>query len=675
MVSSQRVIVALFLSIPVLTLFIPQKSASQVVLEVGPTKVNLKEYEEFYMRNSGGWEVAKQSTQADRERFLELLTNYNLKLLDARDRNLAHDSEIVRELQDYRMSLSSTFMLDRELTEPALRKMYDRRKEELRVQRILVSLRPEATIEESTKAYAKAAELIKRARSGENFDSLAAKNSEIPSAKTDGGDLYYITGGTMNVPFENAAYAMKQGQVSDVPVRTPFGYEIIKVNDRKPVRGKVKVRHLMAIFKTMNPDSAEDKAAYGRIVAMQDSLKKGWAFTDVAMKFSEDVGSGPNGGDLGPPFSRARWVLPFDEVCFKLNVGEVSGIVRTPLGYHIIRCDSAYPLASYEEMKDELKQLYQKYRYQQDYNELLVKLKHDYNFNFIEPVFELVASELDSTSTVGDSAWDGKLSKDIRGLTMFMMRNKPVLVDSVMDALGRRPEFRGTQLRRGELRKKIDLLAEGFILAEKAKTLESRYPEFAALMKEYNDGIILYKAEQLEVWSKSSVSDSALKKFYAENTEKFMLPEQVNIAEIDVASDTLGALLYDSLMHGANFAKLSKRHNTDEELKDKGGERGMLPVTTDEITKMSIGMEIGKVSEPIEIGNGGYTIIKVLKREPARPKTFEEAGAEVSNLYQEQRSKDLEREWLDRLKQKYPVKQYKEELSKAFSNPPAEKAL
>jgi parvulin-like peptidyl-prolyl isomerase len=128
-------------------------------------------------------------------------------------------------------------------------------------------------------------------------------------------------------------------------------------------------------------------------------------------------------------------------------------------------------------------------------------------------------------------------------------------------------------------------------------------------------------------------------------------------------------------MHGANFAKLSKRHNTDEDLRDKGGERGMLPVTTDDITKMSIGMEVGKVSEPIEIGNGGYTIIKVLKREPPRPKTYEEAGAEVSNLYQEQRSKDLEREWLDRLKQKYPVKQYKDQLSKAFANPRAEKAL
>ena len=76
---------------------------------------------------------------------------------------------------------------------------------------------------------------------------------------------------------------------------------------------------------------------------------------------------------------------------------------------------------------------------------------------------------------------------------------------------------------------------------------------------------------------------------------------------------------------------------------------------------------------PVEIGNGAYMIIKLLAREPAREKTYEEAGAEVSNLYQEHLSKDLEKQWIDRLKQKYPVKQYKEQLTNAFAQPPSAK--
>ena len=230
--SLRGVIAALFFSLPLLIVGCAPKAANEVLLEVGPTKVNVNEYEEFFMRNSGGWEAARQSTQAERERFLDLLTNYHLKLLDARDRNLANDSDIVRELRENRTSLSTTFMLDRELTQPAIRQMYERRKEEFRVQRILISLKPEAPIDESLRVYNKAADLIRRLKSGSNFDTIAAQNSDIPSAKTDGGDLYYITGGTMNLPFENAVYKMKKGDLSGKPVRTPFGYEVIKINDR-----------------------------------------------------------------------------------------------------------------------------------------------------------------------------------------------------------------------------------------------------------------------------------------------------------------------------------------------------------------------------------------------------------------------------------------------------------
>lgn len=649
------------------------KAADEVLLEVGPSTVKLKEYEEFFLRNSGGVEAAKQSTQAERERFLDLLTNYKLKLLDAKDRGLVNDSDIVRELKEYRMSLATTYMLDKELTEPALKQMFDRRKEELRVQRILLALKPDAPLEESLRVYSKAADLIRRAKGGENFDTLAANNSDIPSAKTDGGDLYYITGGTMNLPFENAVYKMKKGEISETPVRTPFGYEIIKVNDRKAVQGKIKVRHLMAIFKSMNPDSAEDKSAYLRIKAMQDSLKKGWEYAQVAMKFSEDGGSAPNGGDLGPAFGRARWVLPFDEACFKLKLGEVSGIVRTPLGYHIIKCDSVYPPPSFIELRDELKQTYQKYRYPQDYSELIAKLKQEFHYKFIDDAFDYVAATFDSTKFVGDSAWDAGITPQLRRLTLMIVNANEITVDSATQAMNHRQEFRNAPLKRNEIRTRFDRIGESFLLAERARDLESRYPEFGSLMKEYNDGIVLYKAEQVEVWSKSVVSDSALKQYYADNKGKFMFPEKVNIGELDVTSDTLGALLYDSLMHGADFAKLSMRHNVDEDLKGKGGERGMLPVDTDEITKLSLGMSIGQVSEPIEIGNGAYTIIKVLARQPAREKSFEEAGPEVSNAYQEHLSKDLEKEWIDRLKIKYPVVQHKELLKDAFTHLPVSK--
>ncbi len=66
---------ALFLS---LVLFgCSPKTSDIIVLEVGPSKVSMKEYENFFTRNSGGWDAARQSTQEERERFLDLLTTTN----------------------------------------------------------------------------------------------------------------------------------------------------------------------------------------------------------------------------------------------------------------------------------------------------------------------------------------------------------------------------------------------------------------------------------------------------------------------------------------------------------------------------------------------------------------------------------------------------------------------
>jgi peptidyl-prolyl cis-trans isomerase SurA len=642
------------------------KSSDIIVLEVGPTKVSMREYEDFFTRNSGGWDAARKSTQEERERFLDLLTNYKLKLLDAYDRNLLNDEDIVRELKEYRASLASTFMIEKELNDPGTRNIYERRKEEIRAQHILLSVKPDASPEDTARLYAKAMGLIHRAKSGENFDTLAVQFSDDPSAKTGGGDIYYFTSGQMVSAFEDAAYAMHTGEISSKPVRSPFGYHILKINDRQPVRGTIKVRHIMTRFQSPNPDSADAAGALARIKGLQDSLKKGWDFSKLAIKLSEDGGSAPQGGDLSW-FERRRWVLPFDDAAFKLKVGEVSSIVRTPYGYHILKCDSSKPPPSFDEMKEDLKKLYQQHKYTEDYAEYIGKIKKDVQYSFNEDVFDEFSAQLDSAKSVGDSAWDASVSRVVRARTLMSINGKQILVDTILAVLEHRPEYKSASLRKKELRARVDRISDSFLLEEKSAGLEQRYPEFGALMKEYDDGVVLYKAEQLEVWNKASVSDSALKNYYEENKTKFMFSERVNISEIDLESDTLAALIYDSLSHGADFSAMASRHNTDEELKTKGGARGMLAVDADDISKLSVGVAVGKISEPSELENGAFVIIKVNAREPARQKTFEEAGAEVSNMYQDTQSKLFEKRWLDRVKVKYPVKQYKEVLPKAFN--------
>ncbi len=107
---------------------------------------------------------------------------------------------------------------------------------QVRASHILFKLDRDATEEEEEKALEKAMSVLKRARQGEDFSSLAREYSEGPSSEK-GGDLGFFSSGQMDKPFEEIAFKMKKGEISD-PVKTRFGYHIIKVEEIKEARTK-----------------------------------------------------------------------------------------------------------------------------------------------------------------------------------------------------------------------------------------------------------------------------------------------------------------------------------------------------------------------------------------------------------------------------------------------------
>lgn len=107
-----------------------------------------------------------------------------------------------------------------EVSEEEMKKRYDEMKPEIRASHILI------------KDEKKAKEILTKVQAGEDFATLAKENSEDPGSAVNGGDLDYFGPGMMTPPFEEAAYALKVGEVSDL-VKSNFGYHIIKLTDRK----------------------------------------------------------------------------------------------------------------------------------------------------------------------------------------------------------------------------------------------------------------------------------------------------------------------------------------------------------------------------------------------------------------------------------------------------------
>ncbi|HLP14951.1 MAG TPA: peptidylprolyl isomerase [Bacteroidota bacterium] len=659
-----------------------QKAAT--VAEIGTEKVSLQEFETMFAKNNGGWDGASKTSIEDREKFLDLYVKYKLKVKEAYARGYDKDPELKGELNEYRKNLALTYLIDKEITGPALEEMYARRSQEVRASHILVMVKENAPPADTLAAYNKAMAIIDSLKSGRSFEELAVRNSQDPSAANNKGDLYYFTGGSMVPEFESAVFSLKVGEVTMVPVRTQFGYHIIKVTDKKANPGQVNPAHIMKRL-TRTSSAADSLKARTEMQAVLDSLKAGVDFAELAKRHSDDTWTAPQGGDLGM-IERRRTVKEFDSVAFSLKPGQISGIVATPFGLHIIKVLSFQPVKPFAEMVPDLKAEYQRTRYQSDYNRLVEQIKRQYGYTQNAQALQAFASAVDTTKTTSDAKWDSTVSKSVRAQTLLTFAGTAVSIDTVITLAKTNSELQGVVLKDGVAAVKTiaDKVGTNLVMEHHARQMEDKFPRFKSTMKEYEEGILLFKAEQEEVWNKVAAKDSLLRIYYKENASKYTWPDRVNVQEIFVTTDSVAQLVKRALagstrdsVVSVGVKKSSKRatkkpqtititiapisfdsaavlYNTRAATIDKKGINGLLPVTQNELTTKAWAMKEGDVSEPFPY-EAGISIIKVLKKDPARTKTFEEALSEVSGQYQDAESKRLENLWQSYLMNKYIV--------------------
>jgi peptidyl-prolyl cis-trans isomerase SurA len=533
------------------------KRQDSVVASIGTTPITLTDFEKMYVRSNGGTLPADTVSQEDRERFLDLMVKYRLKLTDAYRRGLDKQPEVRNEINQYRGSLAASYLTDRELVQPNVRKLFNHSREEIRASQILLSLRADAKPEDSAAVYKKAMEIIAEAKAGRDFAQLALSNSQDPSVQQNKGDLYYFSSGRMVPEFEDAAYNLKVGEVSSVPLKTRFGLHILKVTDRKPSAGEMQASHIMIGFPKQQPTPEDTAVAYAKILAIQDSLKMGIAFDQLAMRNSVDNGSSARGGDLGW-FSRAHWPQAFDEAAFLLTPGKISPIVRTAYGYHIILCTNTRPPKTFEESKQEIQNTYQQQRFQADYAAYTAKLRNEVRFFRNDSIVTRFLHAFDSTKTIRDTGWAETLPKDLARAPMFTIFDRPISVDSVIALIKVHVEWSTNSLHPVSLKSIVDKLSEQLLFTAKSDLLEQQDPEFASLLREYKDGILLYQAEQDQVWNKVTASDSLLRIYYSQHREKFVFPDRVKFTEIRSATDANSQTVLQLLSSGKSMEQIVK---------------------------------------------------------------------------------------------------------------------
>jgi peptidyl-prolyl cis-trans isomerase SurA len=227
-------------------------------------------------------------------------------------------------------------------------------------------------------------------------------------------------------------------------------------------------------------------------------------------------------------------------------------------------------------------------------------------------------------------------------------------------------EYGSTSLNAKNIAQMVQRMSEAKVLEQRALGVADRHREFSALMQEYQDGILLYRVEQDEVWKKLVVNDSLLHIYYVENKERYRWPDRVSFAEIFVTSDSLAKIVYQEVRSGKDFGDVAQQYTVRRSFKEKKGVWALVPDSLNEITRYAATLAVDSISPPFK-HPGGWSVIKLLVKDSARIKTFDEARTELIGGFQEQASKVREQEWISTLKAKYSVELNKELLSTAFT--------
>ncbi len=205
--------------------------------------------------------------------------------------------------------------------------------------------------ETNNKALAEINKLRDKLIEGADFTEIAKEHSDCPSG-TSGGDLGFFGRGTMVKPFEETAFNLMPGEISEV-IKTDFGYHIIKVDEKR--EGEVKASH---ILKKIEQTEEDVQATIKLMENLLDRLNKGEDFFEIAKTYSEDDSTAVKGGIIGE-FPSNNLPEFYKEYFEGIGYGECSSLIREENDIYIFTKLKQIPERTYryEEVYDKLREL------------------------------------------------------------------------------------------------------------------------------------------------------------------------------------------------------------------------------------------------------------------------------------------------------------------------------
>ena len=617
---------------------------SQNILQIGNKNISLVEFENIFYKNNYNDTIDKQYL----DEYIELFINFKLKVLEAESLYMDTISTFIKELDGYKDQLAKPYLRNKEFDDLMLKEAYERMLFDVKASHILIKVN-EKSKDSDNEAFKKAKsirnEIINKKIS---FSDAAKKYSEDPSAQNNSGDLGFFTAFMMVYDFESAVYELEINEISK-PIKTKYGYHLIKLFDKRKALGEIQVAHIM--FKK-NKNTSDNSNVKEKINEIYTKLKNGEDFAELAERFSEDRSTAVKGGRL-PPFGVGKMVPEFEEIAFSLNKpAEYSKPFETDFGWHIVSLVNKKDIPLFDDVKKEImNKISRDSRGELSKISLYEKLKDNYkvknNVNNFKKLRKL------AYKNVKLSNWDG--INDIDSEVLFYIDSLEILVS----------DFVTYVLLNQKNETDFDILYQDFVnvklLSHEKNMLSFKYPEYKALLNEYREGILLFDITNQNVWNKAVNDTVGLNQYFTDNQQNYMWSDRVEASIYTCSNKTIASRVKFQLLFSQSNDNILKSIN-------KAGPLNLqiqsdIFEENDNVYIQKSEKKLGLNSD-ILLDDGSVVLVYVKNKIPASNKDISDVRGKVISDYQSY----LEDQWIGKLRKKYSIKINKEVLYSLVKN-------
>ncbi|AUS06951.1 peptidylprolyl isomerase [Pseudotamlana carrageenivorans] len=617
-----------------------QSAEEDVLFTVGDDPVYASEFIRVYQKNL---DLVQDESQKDVDEYLKLFTNYKLKIKEARSQGFHENPGYKKELESYKKQLAKNYISDPKVTDELVEEAYQRITHDVNANHILVKISEDASPADTLAAYNKIVKLRARTEK-EGFEKV---RKEVHNGKTIYGEaLGYFSGFKMVYAFENVAYNTPVGATSQ-PFRTQFGYHILHVIDKRKSEGEREVGHIMIATGPEANDSIVHKAEI-KINEVYAKINQGGSFEALAKQFSEDTSSAEKGGKLRP-FSRGQIsVEAFENVAFSLeNEGAISEPFQTKFGWHIVKLYRIIPVSDFETMKTELAEKVKRDSRSKIIDQALIDtLKKKYEIDDEQVSLSYFESILNDNYFKNTWVLPSDFSSE---KVLLNIKEEQISYQNFGDYLLKtQRQTRRKKPLKDLVKEKYQAFLKDQLMAYQESHLETENEEYASVVHEYRDGLLLFELMENTIWNTAQTDSLGVKKYFETHQSDYMFPERIDAV---IASSSKKKDL-------KTVSKLLEQQENVETIKSAVNKNGDVNVifTSGVVEANHQGLpkdfEFKKGVSKIFKHNDAFVVVQVKDVFPKKQKTFEEAKGLVVNDYQTLK----EEKWIDSLEKKYHVK-------------------